>query len=171
MSKGLTMDNLVSVAMTLIFVGVAIAVGLWTNLEISQEGTGLTTNTNESVTMDAVGAGNDNTTWVSLGNQWVRSVSNVYNDSVNSVEILAANYSTRETPTGTQFRCCLDSDILNGSTKWVTYVSHDSEIYVYKNATQGISNLSTWLPVIAVVLAAAVIIGMLGTWFVGRKGM
>lgn len=43
--------------------------------------------------------------------------------------------------------------------------------YALNNATQGIGTLSSWLPTIALVVAAAIIIGIVfGSFVMGRRG-
>ena len=52
------------------------------------------------------------------------------------------------------------------------WASTSTQYLAVQNATQGIANLSSWMPIIAIVIAAGVVIAVLiGAFAFGRRGV
>jgi len=153
MKKGQsTFSNFVNVALTFIFVGVLLAMGLYVN---NQFGTQLNdvSYANESLTFT-------NDTWTSLKHK-ASSVSSVAN-ATN--EFPSANVTTRDVGEGTQIKLVENQAVL--LSEWdvwnVSYYAYNTSTSNVTSATsESMQTFTEWLPIIAVVIAASITIGLL----------
>ena len=172
--KGLTYNDLSQLAYLFVFVGIVLAVGVWTTGETGKT-FDTTSTTNESFTMAS------NTTYVTLGYQYIKSISAIYNmtnatglDSGkrNASSLIAvANYSL--SGDSNAVRCCgaTDAGWYPAGTFLVDYVAYGDSYVVMRNSTMGILKMSSWLPIVAIVLSAAIIVGILSLYLGRREGL
>jgi len=146
-SKGVTVWDMSKIAMTLVFIGVTLAVGVWVNL---------------------------NNTWTGLAYK-ARSISLVGNNTTvypTKSELGSAYWDWRhygyETQVILYHNATSDFDVATASYNVTYNALNSSSQYIVMNATEGTSTLAQWLPIIMVVFAAAIIIAALMMWF-GRR--
>jgi len=156
--KGVTVWDLSSVAFTLVFIGVALAVSMWVNEEM------VTTaypamNMNDSVNFAV------NDTYYKLTHR-AKTIQYIENTSV-SFSLGSANWTSRVDGYNTWVKIyAADYEV---GTYNVNYDAYNSSAhYITTNATEGMHNLSQWLPIVMVVIAAAMVIGVLAMWFSKR---
>jgi len=169
---GIEFNQLATVAMLFVLVGVMLGVGVWINNEFANTAFDKSTAVNETVNFAV------NDTWYALAYPYVDSVSLVYNNT-STGNVLLSEGTTQGT---WQFRAPNEAKVFTNSTvkagnKYVTYVTWNTtegvlgaeNILISKNATSGQGKLAEWLPIIAVVIAASVVIGVLVTSFSMRR--
>jgi hypothetical protein len=163
-SKGISaLESLPQVAMLLVFIGVAIGVGAYLNHEIATTSYTTTKVTNEAFTFT------DNATYVKLAYPYIKSIEGVYNgtpfNTTNTIN--SGNYTfnedsgiiiTKTTCNGVD--CKFNTTLRVNYTTWA-----GEEFLVSKNASSGLRNLSMWIPIIAVVISASVVIMVLMSSF------
>ena len=163
-SKGVSaLDSLPQVALLLVFIGVAIGVGAYLNHEIATTSYTTTKVQNEAFTYT------DNATYVKLAYPYIKSVEMVANGTpFNTTNVInSANYTfDEESGIKISLTTCGGEDCNFNSTLRVNYTTWAGEEFlVSKNASSGLRNLSQWIPIIAVVIAASVVIVVLMTSF------
>jgi len=155
------------IAMTLVFIGVTLAVGVWVNLELSETSF-------PSVLINETLAAVANNTWTGLAYK-ARSISLVGNNTTvypTKSELGSAYWDWRhygyETQVILYHNATSDFDVATASYNVTYNALNSSSQYIVMNATEGTSTLAQWLPIIMVVFAAAIIIAALMMWF-GRR--
>lgn len=155
-NKGITVWDMSNVAFTLVFIGVALAVGMWVNLEFADT-VAETAAMNQSITFV-------NNTWHDLSYR-ADGINFVGNASHN---LGAANYTTKDLRYITQINATFYGDYL--AAAWnVNYNAFNfTDRLIVMNATEGMSKMAQWLPIIMIVFAAAIVLASLALWF-GRR--
>jgi len=156
-SKGVTVWDMSKIAMTLVFIGVTLAVGVWVNLTRNVSWNA-TNNTYETLAYRGVVSNVGNAT----GGNWPTKT------GLGSAYWESRDYGYR-TQVILYTNATADYDNPTVMTLNITYAAYNStEVPIVMNATEGIYTLAKWLPVIMVVFAAAIIIAALMMWF-GRR--
>lgn len=166
--KGYALDQLPQVGLMIVFIGVTIGVGAYLNHEIAN-----TSFTTSQVQMETV-TWLDNATYMKLAYPYIHSIQGVYNGSTATVAntFTSGNYSFNEESGLLCCKVCGTVDCRVNTTLRVNYTTWAGEEYmVSKNASSGLRSLSSWIPIIAIVVAASVIIGVLVTSFKGRENL
>lgn len=170
-NKGLSAWQLSQVALTLVFVGVALSVGIWVNQQTAETGFG-TDAANHSQNFAV------NATWYALPHR-AQSISQYANYSNSTASGMGLNvfdnttnnnagFESREYGMLTHVRLHTNATMFVGTYN-VTYRAYNSSAYyATANATEGLNQLNQWLPIIAIVIAAGIIIGALMMWFSRR---
>ena len=159
--KGLTVWNLANIGMMFVILTVSLGLGVWVNDEMITSAYDTSTVTNDSVIFAANNTYYD-LTYKSAG---ITSVANA------TATLGTTNYTTRDMGYITQivgyFGETTGSVVFN-----VSYSAYKSDShFVTTNATKSISTLAQWLPIIAIVIAAGVVIGSLLMAFSRRGGL
>jgi hypothetical protein len=163
--KGFTLSDMSAVAMTLVLIGLAVAFGAMINRSVRDNAF-----TTVSVGCEAVTAPATNT-WSALAYPYIKSVGAVYNGSTcaAALKLGTGNYTVG------------DSGILwtltnpDSADKYVNYTTFNTSladgngrgVLALENSTAGLGSLAGWLPLIAIVIAAAMIIGIIVKVFNG----
>jgi hypothetical protein len=155
-NKGITVWDMSNVAFTIVFIGVALAIGMWTNEEMVMTAYPAM-NMNDSINFAA------NDTYYKLTHR-AKNVNYIQNTTV-SYTIGAENWTTRVDGYNTWVKAYFDDDVQAGTYNVNYNGLNSSAHYITSNATEGMSDLSQWLPIIMVVLAAAIVIAALAMWF------
>lgn len=164
--KGLGMNDLSTIGTTFIVVGILLGVGVYINSQLAETMATTSTVTNETINFAT------NATWYNLVYP-ARLISMVSNGT-NPVG--SGNYTLRMSGTTSQVNLTL---VIPGAVPPyyvgsynVTYTIYNGTSYlVSQNATDSIAKLSSWLPIIAIVFAAGIILGLLALAFMpGREG-
>lgn len=168
----LSFQSLTGVAMVIVLIGLAVAVGVYTNLEVGKEAAATSVKTIgcEQVTGTDYSANE----WESVAYPYIKSVEGVYNISTcTEAQLLkSGNYTVGEKQIMFHVTSGYNTTYLwVNYTTWNTFGDSGEPILILKNATSGVSTISQWLPVIMTVLAAAIIIGVLLTAFRGESGI
>lgn len=162
--KGLGMNDLSVIGTTFIVVGILLGVGVYINGQLGETMATTSTVTNETVNFAA------NATWYNLVYP-ARSISVVSN---GTHPVGSGNYTLRTSGTTSQANLTL---VIPGAIQSyyagnynVTYTIYNGTQYlVAQNATDSIAKLSSWLPIIAIVFAAGIILGLLALAFMPRN--
>lgn len=166
LQKGIAFKDLATIGTLFVIVGVVIGVGAYMNDQIAE-----TAYTDATVEMEPR-TFTDNTTPITFTYPYIKSVEAVYNASTATATslILSGNYTVYETA----ILCCGTLEPING-TIFINYTTWNTTLYpdilITKNATSGMGTLSSWLPIVAIVIAAAVVIGVVATYFVRKEGV
>jgi hypothetical protein len=155
--KGLAINDLQGIAFTLVLIVSFISVGLLVNSSLQTQ---LPTGTyyNESVTYT-------NATVITPTCTPILGVSRMMN---TSNELLSGNWTNDNW--GITLTVLTKTGTLDAGTWLTTYSCGNSSSYrAVSNSTKGLSNLAGWLPVIAVVLAAAMVITAIFSWVYTRR--
>jgi len=155
--------DLSKVAFIFAILGVGVGVGVWVNEDVAGEFDTVTT-TNETQILV-------NKTWKTLDNNWLHEVTSVTNGTNT---LTSGNWTTRVRENGiSQINVTyIANDNTSMGDSWnITYSSRHNitEYLVMRNSTKGMASLAEWAPLIAVVIAAAIIIAAIGTWFTGKR--
>jgi len=161
--KGMSLADMRTAAMTLILVGIVLGMGVWINQDIYKTGFSTELVVNHSMTLTA-----------NTFNQLPHRTSSISSIS-NATDLLtAANWSTlRDIGYVSEFNFTNGTAGAIFTGTWnVSYNAYNStEFYAVMNSTSGISKLGQWLPIVMVVIAAAVVIGVLIMAFGSRGGI
>jgi hypothetical protein len=161
MAKGTLLADIPKIALVFVAFGVILGIGMYISGQVEQQGLSTTTVTNESVNFVS------NASETVLAYPFIQSVTAIYNNTYNNVTIASGNYTVSETG----ITCCDGVKVPQG-VRYVTYVAYSSQsnpsIYALHNTTSGLSTLSGYLPIIGVIIAAAVIIGVLVHGFIKK---
>lgn len=166
--KGYALEQLPQVGLMIVFIGLAVGLGAYINHEIST-----TSYTTTVVQMETVTWVN-NATYMKLAYPYIKSIEGVYNGSTATTAntFTSGNYSFDEEAGLLCCKVCGTADCRVNTTLRVNYTTWaGEEFYVAKNASSGMRNLSIWIPIIAVVIAASVVIGVLMTSFMKRENL
>ena len=151
--KGVALESLAPIAMTLVFVGVALGLGSYINQQVKITGFGTV-------------VGNESTTFVNNTYKGLQYQAESVTALTNSTDTLpAALWTSRISGADTQVR--IQTNATYNAVVWnVSYVAFNEQgALALANASVGMGTLSNWLPIIAVILAAAVVIGVLIMYF------
>lgn len=141
--------------MLLVVTGIILGFGSYINTQIADEAYTGSTITNESVTFT-----NATYAWLNHKAKAISSVNN-YTYTIPEGADGSAYWVSRNVGTKTQVLIYTNATAVAGAYN-VTYVAaNDMATAATTNSTEGLQALSTWLPIIAVVIAAGVVIGML----------
>ena len=167
--RGLSFTDLSSVAYMVVLIGIAIAMGVWINRETGYTLTSTFTVTNESVNLAV------NNTPYGMAWPYVKEITLVNNATFQNAThgdddpITSTHYGLSEIE-GTSYITLYSNATNPAGIKWVSYTAYNTtELGIVKNATQGVYNLAKWMPVIAVVIAASVVVGVVVTWLATRR--
>ncbi len=167
--KGITLGTLQTAATLLVFVGLILGIGTYVNEQVGTTAFSANVLTSNCEAIAFI----TNNTRLPTTKPYIVSVSHMYNNSTCVDDPLAGvgmligtgNYTYDD------YSILLTaSSNIGAATKYINYSFHnDTEFLITKNTTAGIANLAQWLPIIAVVLAAGVVIGVIVLAFSGRK--
>ena len=166
--KGVALNDLPKIGLLLVFIGAAIGVGAYLNHEIANTSYPTTKVTMESVTWV------DNATYIKLAYPYIKSIDGVYNGSTATVAntFTSGNYSFDEEAGLLCCKVCGNKDCEVNTTLRVNYTTWAGEdYYVSKNTSSGLRNLAQWIPIIAVVIAASVVIAVVSTSLVRKNDL
>ena len=157
------LEDLAPIAISFVVIGVALGIGanITGQVETSVK-SAPTTVTNQSLTFS-------NNTFVSLTNTLIASITSVSNDSV---VFTSGNYTLIASNDNSGINVSLHCPACGGPGALnVTYVANEKTTASLSaaNATSGIGQVGSWLPTIGLIVAAAVIIGILFSSFYGRR--
>lgn len=170
--KALTLTDMMPIATMFVFVGLVIGIGSYVNSEVAETSFNLLNVGCEAVTWATNG------TAKTLTYPYIRSVNQMYNSSkcgdISKPDILvgSGNYTNTEefivlTATGIE--------MFGSGIKYVNYTTWNTtrypEMLIVKNSTKGLGDLASWLPIIGVVIAAGIVIGVLTVAFTNRQGI
>jgi len=168
--KGYTLNDLPQVGLLIVFIGVCIAVGAYLNNEISSSSFDTEKILNEQITWVS------NASYIKLAHPYLKSIEGINNGTrwlAAAPSYTSGNYSFLNDGSGVL--CCKTCGTIacnENTTLWINYTTWSGEDYqVMKNATSGLTSLSVWLPIIAVVIASSVVIVTLMTSFLRRDNM
>ena len=166
--KGMSLTNLQNAGLLIVFVGVAVGVGIYLNNEISSSSFDTEKILNEQITWVS------NASYMKLAHPYLKSIEGINNGTVwlaAAPYYSSGNYSFLNDGSGVL--CCKTCGTISckeNTTLWINYTTWSGEDYqVMKNATSGLRNIAIWLPIIAVVVAASAVIGVLGSAFLNRR--
>lgn len=161
-------STLYNVGMAMVMAVIVLSVGVMINQQTAENMTP-SENLNFSITFA-------NATWYALPYR-ASSVIDVANYTNSTSQFIAdtdgagAGFDSREWADTTQVILYTNESYIAGTFN-VSYMAYDSDSYsAISNATAGISTIAQWLPVLAVILASAVLIATLGYAFLGRGGI
>ena len=159
-SKGIAVGDMANIAQLFVVTMVMITIAVWVMGAFSESSFTAAAVVNDTITLS-------NGTYVPLNNHYVDDVSSIQNVSHM---LLVGNYTcTRMDPVADSCNMTL---ITNDAESWgtsagtwnVSYTIFNSTAFLASmNATKGIGNLASWSPVFGVILAAALVIGILMT--------
>lgn len=159
MNKGLAFEDLGKIAVLLVLIGVIFGMGVYVNSMVQTSMTTITI-TNESDTLTNLSI------IIPTCGPFV-STSRIMNASH---EIFSGNWTNLKS-VGYNFTCLGCPNYTFSATWDVTYrCGNFTDYLAMENATAGVSRLASWLPIMAIIIAAAVIIGILMKAFVVRGG-
>ena len=165
--KGIAVQDLATIGMTMVIVGAMIAIGVWVLTDF-QEADGVFGGTARTALTLAI----PNGTATALPYRYIRSIDGIYNTTMSAAgeELGSGNYTLVQ-PNSVLISIDADDVTVATTEDWlVNYTVYDDEGYLAAaNATSGMSQLASWLPIIAIVIAAAIIIGTLTMWASGRS--
>ena len=148
-------NALMQIGMTFVFVGIVLAFGVYVNTQIAEVAdTGTSTNQSETFA---------NFTWVTLDHR-AKGTATLANITDT---FPAANVTQAVSGQTTLVRVIVSPMYLAGDYN-ITYVALDDVgTSALANATEGLGTLSSWLPILAVILAAATVMAYLYSAFRG----
>ena len=170
--KGYSLSDMAPIATMFVFVGLALGIGAYVNSEVAETSFTLLSVGCEKVTWGT------NATAKTLAYPYIRSVNQMYNSSVcgdiskPNILVGSGNYTNTETfvtltATGIE--------MFGSGEKWLNYTTWNTtrypEMLIVKNSTKSLGDLASWLPIIGVVLAAGIVIGVLVLSFGNRRGI
>ena len=161
--KGVAVWQLAQISLMLVLVGVTFGIGVYINEELYTTSYGTTAVVNESVTFTA------NNTYYDLLYK-AASITEVANDSF-TFGPTDGHYATRDYEYITQIAIYTNASggPLAATAYNVSYNSYQSDAhFATMNATKSVRTFAQWLPIIAIMIAASVVIAVLGVWFMGR---
>ena len=159
--KGVSLNQLTAVGLTFVLIGLFLGLGAFINNQVA---TG---------TVTTVGISNESVNFAVTETYYataypIAGTVTVYNDSALTTTWPAVNYTW-----GDQAVKVTTSDEYPAGEHYLSYLAFndtaDSNYYIAKNATAGLSQLSAWLPIIAIVIAAGVVITVLVGSFALKK--
>lgn len=159
------LEDLAPIAITLIIVGVALGIGANITTQTDSSLRTATTVTNQSVTFT-------NFTLHPLTNAEVTSIISVGNQTMNYGSGNYTLIATRQSSVlNITIICAASSCTGVGATLNVSYVvnAKNSASLAAGNSTGALGQVGSWIPTIGLIIAAAVIIGILFTSFYGRR--
>jgi len=158
--RRIRLQDLGSVAILLVVSGVVLSIGsqIVGEIKTSDSMTTIST-TNESVNFAA------NDTYYTLSNQPLKSVDAIYNDTGHTYTYPTSYYTARTGNDGavkiyTNGTAEGDYNITTG-THYVDYTSYDVAYNISENTQEGLDDLGGWMPTIALVVAATIVIGII----------
>lgn len=160
--KGMSYEQITPIAVAFVILGVSAAIGLQVLTSFTD-----TMDTTTSVVNDSTVC--TNATYAALDYNYVKSVTSIKNVSVT---LLAGNYTcTSMSPVRDSCNVTIMTEgpyAKSGQTWNISYERYNSaDFYAAQNASAGVAQLMSWLPILAIVFAAVIVIGVL-TGF-GRK--
>ena len=161
--KGLGFADLSTIGMVLLVTGLSLGIGIYVQSELGKTMASSSTVTNESINF----ATND--TWYSLAYP-MRSVSLVTNETATGTYTVGSDYyTTQVSGTVSQVKIYANATVVVGTYN-VTYGAYSGTQYtISQNSTNAIAQLSAWLPIIAIVAAAGIILTVLASAFAMRR--
>jgi len=165
-TKGISVWNLANIGVMFVILTVSLGIGAWINDEMVTSAYGTSTVTNESVTFAA------NDTWYNLVYK-AASITQVANATF-TFGSADGHYATRDDEYISQIKIYTNASAgpETATAYNVSYNAYKSDShFVTTNATKSISTLAQWLPIIAIVIAAGVVIGTLLISFSKRGGL
>lgn len=172
-NKGLGLNDLATVGSVLVMTGILLSIGTWIQSDLAHSMATVSTITNESVNFAV------NKTFYSLAYPLANIVSITNETTAGTLTIGSGNYTTRDNGEISQvnFTFCAATAQAMGTFK-VTYSTYGNDTYqtnraysVMANSTDAVAKLSAWLPIIAIVFAAGIILGVLSLAFMVRPGV
>lgn len=176
--KGLGLNALAGATLTIVMIGVLLGLGLYVLMETQQ---GLTTtntvSTNETIAVTTAGTAVSTATQCGFN---TFAVVTVLNGSTEFYEVGAGNY-TVSADAGTIQNITADDNVCAnaGECTWnITYTyraSDDGDTTVNNacdsltNTSDGLGGLANWIAIIVVVMAAAIVLGVVLSSFGGRR--
>lgn len=168
--KGLALAGLPAVALTLVFVGVALVVGTYVQNQIGQTALPTAVVKCEAITWAT------NASYAKAAYPYIHSIQAVYNGSgcggvAPNIELTSGNYTHngRSIYLNAVGGAAYDAFTSTGGVFYVNYTTWNTTIrsdkLILENATSGLTGLASWLPILAIVVAAAAVIGILLTSF------
>jgi len=146
---------LTTAGLGIVVLGIMLAVGASINMNVARNAMPTVQVECEEVTWAA------NSTWMPLAYPYLKSVEYMYNASTcaEATLIKAGNYTWNERQV---YLSTTNQASFGDGVKYLNYTAYSGagaeSLY---NSTTSLSTLSSWIPIIAVVLAAAVVIGIL----------
>ena len=161
-SRGLVVADLAPIAMTFVLLGLFLSVGAWINKDLSETTFATEQVDNETITFA-------NMTWATTAYR-IQGITKISNGTYLVTNTDNANYTFRDVGTRGQinFTMLCKAVCINAGSFNVTYQAYKSAGYlVISNSTSGLSTLTSWMPIIAVVIAAGLVVGLLIRGFGG----
>lgn len=156
--KGISVWNLANIGVLFVVLTVSLGIGAWINDELITGAYGTAAQTNETFN-NIVNNTYYDMTYKSAG---ITGVANA------TITLDTTNYSTRDMGYITQVVFYFGETVATPNFN-VSYNAYESDShFVTTNATASISTLASWLPIIAIVIAAGVVIATLMVWFTRR---
>jgi len=165
--KGMSLTDLQNAGLLMVFVGVAVGVGIYLNNQIADTSFDRTNVVLEQLTWV------NNASYMKTAYPYIYSVNAIHNGTVPTTAntYTSGNYSFLNDGSGV--KCCGVCGTITcntNTTLWINYTTWAGEDYkISKNASSGLRNIATWIPIIAVVVAASAVIGVLGSAFLNRR--
>lgn len=159
-SKGMSVADLGKVGFALVFLVVTLAVGVWVNQNFAETAfTGVSTNQSQNFAV--------NDTWYNTNYRAADGSISVIN---YTDELPSANIDTTDNGYVSMVKLYTNDTYLVGTYN-ISYKALSEDGYlVSANATSGLVTLSNWIPIIAIVIAAAVVIGVIMLYFAKKGG-
>lgn len=152
--KGLTTSDMPQLAMTLIFIGVVLGVGVWVTQSV-QTSSGF--HQDSATGVDLVVAANNTRVYFAPN---VVKIDGLYNATY---ALTATNYSLYNDH---EILITFDASQDDSATYKINYTAYNDTGYAaLSNTTSSLSVVASWLPVMAVILAAAIVVGLVVVWF------
>ena len=163
--KGISVGDMSNAALVIIFLGVVLSVGSYMQGQIADTSFDTTAELNEQITWV------NNASYMIVKYPYIKSVEGINNGTTwlaTKPYFTSGNFSFKSDGSGGVLCCktCGTAACNENTTLWINYTAWTgSEYYTIKNGTAGLRNISTWLPIIAVVIAAAIVVGTLTSYF------
>ena len=167
-TKGMSASDLTNAAFLFVLVGVVLSVGVWINKDLGEQAFTSEAVVNESVTFT-------NGSFKALNFNYLDSITMIHNDTNSGTNVVdAANYTTRVNANGVSevnLTYVCGSDTSQALVFNVSYSMYENVTgyMAIRNSSEGLSTLTEWLPVIAIVVAAGIVISTLIVAFTFRK--
>jgi len=158
-SRGLVVADLLPIAMTFVLLGMFLSLGVWINKDLGETTFATELVNNETLTFT-------NLTYTSTGYR----ISSIVLLSNGTYTVGSGNYSFENTGTVSRINTTLlcKGACINAGSFNVSYQAYKSAGYlVVGNSTAGLTTLSSWMVILAVVIAAGMVIGVLLRGFGG----
>ena len=159
--KGLALGDMLPIAIGFVLLGATIAIGATVLSQMATNTFTTATALCEPVVFTA------NNTYASLSHPYIKSIDYMYNQSecggvAPNGLIKSANYSWTDRQVKFTASGGAGWDPMDNGTKFVNYTYFTgAPIQIVQNSTTGMGSLSGWIPIIAIVVAASVVIAIL----------